>query len=122
MVCAPFTAAIWGLTYICLADDAPDFEAFANMARPYLEPHDLNNAKVAFETTIIENGNWKLVWENSRECYHCGANHPGLCRSFPPDPTITAGDEGGIPRYVQAQYDTMEAQGLPSQFRMGPEF
>jgi Rieske 2Fe-2S family protein len=20
--------------------------------------------------------NWKLVWENNRECYHCNANHP----------------------------------------------
>ena len=20
--------------------------------------------------------NWKLVWENNRECYHCNVNHP----------------------------------------------
>jgi Rieske 2Fe-2S family protein len=111
-----------GLIYVCLADVAPDFDAFADLAQPYLEPHDLTNAKVAFETTIIENGNWKLVWENNRECYHCGGNHPGLCRSFPSDPTITAGAEGGIPPHVQAHYDRLEAQGLPSQFRMGPEF
>jgi len=111
-----------GLIYVCLADVAPDFDAFADLAQPYLEPHDLTNAKVAFETTIIENGNWKLVWENNRECYHCGGNHPGLCRSFPSDPTTTAGAEGGIPPHVQAHYDRLEAQGLPSQFRMGPEF
>ncbi len=111
-----------GLIYICLAQDAPDFDAFADVARPYLEPHELGNAKVAVETTIIENGNWKLVWENNRECYHCGGNHPGLCRSFPSDPAITGGEEGGVPQHVQAHSDKMEAQGLPSQFRMGPDY
>ena len=20
--------------------------------------------------------NWKIVWENNRECYHCNVNHP----------------------------------------------
>jgi len=25
--------------------------------------------------------NWKLVVENSRECYHCGAGHPQYCRA-----------------------------------------
>jgi len=111
-----------GLVYICLAQDAPDFDTFANLARPYLEPHDLVNAKVAYETTIVENGNWKLVWENNRECYHCGGNHPGLCRSLPSDPAITGGEEGRASPQVQAHYDAMEAQGLPSQFRMGPDY
>lgn len=111
-----------GLIYICLAADPPDFDAFADLARPYLEPHDLNNAKVAVETSIVENGNWKLVWENNRECYHCGGNHPGLCRSFPSEPTITAGDEDTVPPHVQAHYDRLSEAGLPSQFRMGPDF
>ena len=50
---------------------------------PYFAPHELGPAKVAFESTIVENGNWKLVWENNRECYHCTPNHPELCRTFP---------------------------------------
>ena len=33
--------------------------------------------------------NWKLVWENNRECYHCSANHPELIRTFPETPTVT---------------------------------
>ena len=32
--------------------------------------------KVAHMTTGIEEGNWKLVFENNRECYHCDSNHP----------------------------------------------
>ena len=61
---------------------ADQFEAFAALATPYLEPHELENAKVAAETTIVENGNWKLVWENNRECYHCNGAHPELLNSL----------------------------------------
>ena len=107
-----------GLIYICLAETAPDFEAFADMAHPYLGVHHLSDAKIAHETSIVEKGNWKLVWENNRECYHCGGNHPGLCRSFTDDPTITGIEEGGSPPHLQAHFDQMEAQGFPSRFRM----
>lgn len=111
-----------GLVYICLANEAPDFDTFAQITHPYIEPHDLSNAKVAFETTIVEKGNWKLVWENNRECYHCGGNHPGLCRSFPEDPTITTPDpEKMSERSVQHQL-RMKQQNLPSEFHMGPDY
>jgi len=110
-----------GLLYICLAQDAPDFDTFAAVADPYLAVHNLSDAKVAHETTIIENGNWKLVWENNRECYHCGANHPGLCRSFTDDPTVTGIKEGVSPQHLQAHFDKMEAQGYPSEFHVSDD-
>ncbi|WP_323794821.1 aromatic ring-hydroxylating dioxygenase subunit alpha [Nisaea sp.] len=105
-----------GLVYICLADDAPDFDAYADLVQPYLAPHDLSNAKVAHESSIIENGNWKLVWENNRECYHCSGNHPSLCRTFPEDPTLFGVD--GTSLQLQAHFERMEAQGFPSRFQM----
>ncbi|MWB76897.1 Rieske 2Fe-2S domain-containing protein [Pseudooceanicola sp. 216_PA32_1] len=107
-----------GLVYICLAQTAPDFDAFADLARPYLEPHDLNNAKVAFESSIVENGNWKLVWENNRECYHCGGNHPALCRTFPDDPVVTGIEDGETPPHLAAHFARCEAAGIASQFRI----
>lgn len=68
-----------GLIFICLAEDAPaDFDVMAAQMAPYLAPHDLRNAKVAFEADLIEPGNWKLTMENNRECYHCAGNHPEL--------------------------------------------
>ena len=85
---------VHGLIYICLADDAPAFDAFVEEAARYLAPHDLANSKVAFETTIVEKGNWKLVWENNRECYHCAGNHPSLTRTFPEDPRLSGGVGG----------------------------
>ena len=84
-----------GVVYICLADQAPDFEGFASATARYLAPHDLENSKIAFESTIIEKGNWKLVWEKNRECYHCAGNHPSLCRTFPEDPRAFGGTRDG---------------------------
>ncbi len=109
-----------GLIYICLADQAPDFDAFADLARPYLEVHDLHRAKVAYSSTIVEKGNWKLVWENNRECYHCAGTHPALSRSFPLDPAVAGvSADGSVPARLQAHFDKCEAAGAPSQFRMG---
>ncbi|MDC0739294.1 aromatic ring-hydroxylating dioxygenase subunit alpha [Cognatishimia sp. SS12] len=110
------TRTLEGMIYICLAETPPEFDSFAETARPYLAPHDLTNAKVAHETTIVENGNWKLVWQNNRECYHCGANHPALCRSFPDDPTVTKLEEDGAPTRVGLHFNRCEAAGLPSKF------
>ena len=72
-----------GAIYICLSDDAPDFAPFRDAFAPLLAPHDLANAKVAYECTLIEKGNWKLVMENARECYHCPTGHPELAVAFP---------------------------------------
>jgi glycine betaine catabolism A len=75
--------SIGGLLYACLSDDPPaDIEDLAAAMEPRLAPYDLRNAKVAFQSDLIEKGNWKLVIENNRECYHCAANHPELCLSF----------------------------------------
>jgi len=108
-----------GLIYICLADTPPDFEAFAALAQPYLQVHDLRDAKVAHSSTIIEEGNWKLVWENNRECYHCSGSHPALCRSFPLDPEVAGvSADGSISARLQAHFDRCKAAGAPAQFAM----
>ncbi|WP_439153752.1 aromatic ring-hydroxylating oxygenase subunit alpha [Yoonia sp.] len=108
-----------GLVYICLADDVPDFDAYADLARPYLEIHDLHRAKVAYTSSIVEKGNWKLVWENNRECYHCGGTHPALCRSFPLDPEVAGvSADGTISPRLQAHFDRCEATGAQAQFRL----
>ncbi len=84
---------------------------------PYLTPHNLKDTKVAFESTIIEKGNWKLVWENNRECYHCAANHPELCRTYPEAPTATGVQGAKDDPVIAAHWDHCEASGLPSEFK-----
>jgi glycine betaine catabolism A len=105
-----------GYIWICLAPHAPDFAAFRADIEPYFAPHHLTDAKVAFESTIVEKGNWKLVWENNRECYHCGGNHPELCRTFPETPTVTGVDGAASDPAIMAHWEKCESANLPSRF------
>jgi len=114
--CENFAGYIW----ICVAAQAPDITPFREQMEPYFAPHRLSDAKIAFESTIVEEGNWKLVWENNRECYHCKGSHPELCRTFPELPTVT-GTEGALDDpLLRSHWDKCETAGLPSLFRIDP--
>lgn len=52
---------------------------------PQLSLHGLDSAKIAYSKNYIVKSNWKIVYENNRECYHCNRNHP---------------------EYIQSNYDT----------------
>lgn len=74
-----------GLVFICLAEEPPqDFDEVAAVIEPYLTSYRLGEAKVAHQTDLVEEGNWKLVMENNRECHHCDASHPELITSYFP--------------------------------------
>ncbi|MEJ5868593.1 aromatic ring-hydroxylating dioxygenase subunit alpha [Pseudokineococcus sp. 5B2Z-1] len=110
-----------GLVFICLADEAPeDFDAVAELVEPHLQPYRLGEAKVAAQHDLAEQGNWKLVMENNRECYHCDG-HPELITAYFP---LFAYDEEDISprlrplyeRYQRAAADlevVRRAQGVP---------
>lgn len=71
-----------GLLFICLADEPPgDFDEMRRVVEPYLAPHRLDTCKIAHRIDLVEEGNWKSVMENNRECYHC-SGHPELLRTF----------------------------------------
>jgi Rieske 2Fe-2S family protein len=114
-------ASVGGYIWVCVAKVAPDFEPVRRQLEPYFLPHKLQDTKVAFEMTIVENANWKLVWENNRECYHCAANHPELIRSFPEDPTITGVDGGFSNPRIAAKWSHWESLGLESKFRISAD-
>jgi Rieske 2Fe-2S family protein len=110
-----------GYIFICLGAQAPDFGPTRAQIEPYLAPHDLANARVAFESTIIEEGNWKLVWENNRECYHCAVNHPELARSYPDTPTVTSVNGASTDPTIIEHWQRCEEAGLPSRFDLSKE-
>lgn len=75
---------IGGLLFCCLAPEPPeDLDEVAARLTPYLAPHALHRAKVAAQVDLVEGGNWKLVLENNRECYHCGSHAELSCTFFP---------------------------------------
>ena len=53
---------IGGLIYVCLCDNPPaDIEHLKLAMDERLAPYDVRNAKVAFQSDVIEKGNWKLT-------------------------------------------------------------
>ena len=110
--------SVGGYIWICVAKVAPDFEPVRKHIEPYFLPHNMHETKVAFESTIIERANWKLVWENNRECYHCAANHPELCRTYPEDPAVTGVDAGNNNPRIAGKWAHWESLGLPSKFHI----
>jgi glycine betaine catabolism A len=114
-------AGVGGYIWVCLGAVAPDFEPIRKHIEPYFLPHKLHQTKIAFQSTIIEQANWKLVWENNRECYHCAANHPELIRTFPEDPTATDGEDAASNPKTAAKWSHWESIGLPSRFHISPD-
>ncbi|MEZ1319329.1 aromatic ring-hydroxylating dioxygenase subunit alpha [Pseudomonas fluorescens] len=69
--------------FVCLAEEAPeDIAVQEEVMGARFAPYDLTNTRIAYELDYIENGNWKLVMENNRECYHCAGTHPELLVSY----------------------------------------
>ena len=97
--------SVGGLVFICLADEPPaDFDDVAARIEPYLAPYELGRTKVAHQVDIVEQGNWKLVMENNRECYHCDG-HPELISAYFPLHGYTAAD---VPPRLRRVWDRFE--------------
>ena len=113
---------VGGYVYVCLADEAPDFDDFARMVEPYMLPHGLRDAKVAHTSSLVEQANWKLVIENNRECYHCSGSHPELLR------TLSEYDSTDDPRVppafaerIRAKAAQWDHEGLPHASQNSPD-
>jgi stachydrine N-demethylase len=106
-----------GLIFVCVAETPPPFEPFEELVRPYLDPFCLDRAVVAHSTRTVEHGNWKLVMENNRECYHCRVSHPELMQSFPEDPLHAGNADPAAMVALRELVMACEAVGLPSEFR-----
>ncbi|MFV0458869.1 MAG: aromatic ring-hydroxylating oxygenase subunit alpha [Actinomycetales bacterium] len=110
-----------GLIFICLAQYPPDdFDEVMDRVQPYLAPYDLAHAKVAHQVDLIEEGNWKLVMENNRECYHCDG-HPELITAYFPLHNYTGDDLPPRLKHVWERFEKASAdlevacrvQGIP---------
>ena len=57
-----------------------------------LSAQGIDRARVAHHIDYDVRSNWKLVWENNRECWHCHVGHP---------------------QYVQANFDAAPRHPAP---------
>ena len=70
------TREVQGLIFLSLADTPPPFDAALEVLSSVAKPQGFQRAKVAKAADYLVKANWKLVWENNRECSHCNVNHP----------------------------------------------
>src|SRR5258708_25286812 len=87
----PVALHVWdGLVFLNLADDPQPFEDQLNDPRvqsfgdvaPYQRFH-IGDLKVGKSISYDVHANWKVIIENTLECYHCGPMHPELCALIP---------------------------------------
>jgi Rieske 2Fe-2S family protein len=82
----PVRVGSWeGFVFVSLADDpAPLEDVFAPLAGkfPYWNLPKLRSGK---QITYDVRANWKLIFENYSECYHCPGVHPTLAKVSPYD-------------------------------------
>lgn len=79
----PVSVESWnGLVFVNLATDPEPLARLFADADEVFAPYELADARVAHTEVYTVEANWKIVWENSQECYHCNVNHPEFVRSF----------------------------------------
>ena len=74
-------AEVAGLIYVCLAAEPPDIEGLRGEFSAMGAPQGFERARIAHVIDYEVEANWKLVWENNRECLHCVPCHPQYVKS-----------------------------------------
>lgn len=70
---------IGGVILGSLRGDLQELDLVQQELEPGLIHHGFTQARIAARRSYPTNGNWKLVMENFRECYHCYPAHPEYC-------------------------------------------
>jgi Rieske 2Fe-2S family protein len=65
-----------GLLFIALGKDMPRFDEGAAAIATQMAHQGFADAKLAKSIRYRVKANWKLIFENNRECYHCATVHP----------------------------------------------
>lgn len=67
---------IAGVLFVALGDAPVPFDSARAELAAELPHQGFDEAKVAVSKRYRVKANWKLVFENNRECYHCANAHP----------------------------------------------
>lgn len=81
----PVGVACWGgFVFLNLTPrGAPNLAATLAQASRRLANYPLEDLRTGPVLTYDVAANWKLIFENYNECYHCGPVHPELCEIVP---------------------------------------
>lgn len=104
---------VGGLIFVWLDGAEPEpFVAARDALSGALAPQGLDRARVAHTAEYVVRANWKLVWENNRECWHCHVGHPQYVKAnFDSVPDTEQNRVLALTR--QAEHDRVLAGGQP---------
>jgi len=92
-----------GLLFVSFSKNPPSFQEAYDVVNPEIKPHRFDLAKIAHQETYDIKANWKLVYENNRECYHCSIAHPEYNRSNYDTSFIYSGPDGKGGRVIDPE-------------------
>ena len=72
---------VTGLIYVSLAATPPAFTGLRKHFAAAGASQGFDRARIAHVIDYDVEANWKLVWENNRECFHCTPRHPQYVKS-----------------------------------------
>ncbi len=103
-----------GFIMVCLNTDATDLDHEFAPLNERLQPWDLGNLILKSTLTYQVQANWKLVFQNYSECYHCPTVHPDLNRLTPYRGATNDLEEGSIlggPMQLSEDSQTVSTDG-----------
>jgi Rieske 2Fe-2S family protein len=81
----PLRVELWrGFVFVNVSGAAAPLSGWIGELDELAAGHELQRLRAAATHTYELAANWKLVFENYHECYHCPQIHPQLCRVSPP--------------------------------------
>ena len=107
-----------GFLFINMAEDPEPFDAAWAPLLGRFTRFNLPRLVQARRTDYDVKANWKLLFQNYSECYHCGPVHPSLARATPPtsgENDLVEGPFTGGFMVMNAGYDSLTLTG-----RIGP--
>ena len=111
----PVAVASWeGFLFINLADRPERFEDAFEPLLGRFSRFNIPNLKVHRTIEYDVHCNWKLLFQNYSECYHCGPVHPGLAKLTPPtsgENDLTEGPFTGGFMVINRGHESMTRSG-----------
>jgi glycine betaine catabolism A len=101
-------AAVAGLIYVSLAQTPPDVDGLRRDFAAAAAPQGFERARIAHVVDYEVDANWKLVWENNRECLHCIPCHPQYVKA-----NFDVVDEHNVSPAMQQRIDAATARIAP---------
>jgi Rieske 2Fe-2S family protein len=101
-----------GLLFVRIGAEGEDFAPAAAALGPGLAPQGLARARVAKRVDYLVAANWKVVFENNRECLHCPTTHPEYIRANYDVAFGNPRDEAALAARVAAESLRWQRQGL----------